>query len=126
MKNDKNELILALKNEILRLKKIEKMSEEERAPYAAGIEKLRARIDELREATGMTAEGFAARMRAAIGELSQGQAEALDEGKVVAHLQEAEDAWRMGDAAEMEKAFLRIRMMTDAVRAMKVRQEALL
>lgn len=126
MENSKMELLFALKKELLRLRKIDDMSEAERARYAAGIEKLRARIDELREATGMTAEGFAARMRAAIGELSQGQAEALDEGKVVAHLQEAEDAWRMGDAAEMEKAFLRIRMMTDAIRAMKVRQEALL
>lgn len=126
MENSKMELLFALKKEFLRLQKIDDMSEAERARYAAGIEKLRARIDELREATGMTAEGFAARMRAAMGELSQVQSEALDEGKVVSHLQEAEDAWRIGDAAEMEKAFLRIRMMTDAVRAMKVRQEALL
>ena len=126
MENSKMELLFALKKELLRLQKIDEMSEAERARYAAGIEKLHARIDELREATGMTPEGFAARMRAAVGELSQGQAEVLDEEKVVSHLQEAEDAWRIGDAAKMEKAFLRIRMMTDAVRAMKVRQEALL
>lgn len=125
MENDKMELLSALKKELLRLRKIDEMSESERARYAAGIEKLHARIDELREASGMTAEGFAARMRVAIGELSQGQAEALDEEKVVLHLQEAEDAWRIGDAAKMEKAFLRIRMMTDAVRAVKIRQEAL-
>lgn len=102
------------------------MRPEERERYAAGIEKLRRRVDELRKATGMTAEDFVAQMRDAIGGLTAEQTEALSLDAVLMRLEEAQEAWRGGDAARMETAFRRLREMTDAVRRMKERQEAFL
>lgn len=120
------ELRIILQKEAERLQKIEAMRPEERERYAAGIEKLRRRVDELREATGMTAEDFAAQMRDAIGGLTAEQTEALSLDAVLMRLEEAQEAWRGGDAARMETAFRRLREMTDAVRRMKERQEAFL
>lgn len=126
MKNDKNELVLALKNEIFRLKKIEKMSEEERAPYAAGIKKLHQRIDELRKATGMTSDGFVARMRTVIGVLEWGQISTAEFYEIESRLTTAQEAWRDGDAAKMETEFLKVWAITNTARTRQGRQEALI
>ena len=89
--------------------KIMKLSDTERAPYAAGISKLEAQIDQLREATGLTADAFVRNAHAILGVLPEDTLTDAAMDDLGALLDEAGKCYNIGDKSGTNAAFIRMK-----------------
>lgn len=101
-----NGLIDELKSNLARYWRIMDKPLSERAPYAAGIAKLEARIAELRLVTGMDADSFCLRADECLRPLlGCPQAPPVTFERAGLRLDHAGDAWKVGDKDAMDAAF---------------------